>query len=443
MRGFLHFSVSSLLRITAYPKSSVSHLRSTCEENTMASGASVSKLLSLAKTISASVAKIEEALSAEEIPSPSFDQDSIFNIPVTVSRDRDIVLDATAELHDLLLEPLNLISKNGGHHNAVCLQAIAEFEIADMVPPHSRTTFGEIAERTPMSEKMTARILRHAMTMRVFCEPEPGFVAHTAASRALYQSASNVWLEVNTKEMWPAATKVSPSSQGYSLSKNSEENIYAITAKDANTAARWARGMAVMAQRPQLRLSHLTDTYDWPALGDEAQVVDVGGGNGHVAIALARRFSNLTVTVQDVEGVIERCSVPEDVQGRIHFGVHDFFTPQPLHGADVYFFRLVFHNWSDKYCGKIIRGLIPALKPGARVLIQDMVMPVPGTVPLWREKELRATDMMVASVFNAQERTVDDFKTLFERIDKSFELGNVIEPEGSDLGIVEFVWKGK
>jgi len=144
-----------------------------------------------------------------------------------------------------------------------------------------------------------------------------------------------------------------------------------------------------MAQRPQLRLSHVTDNYDWGSLGEKAQVVDIGGGNGHVAVALARQFGNLSVVVQDMEKVIERCTVPEDLRGRIRFTVHDFFTSQPVHGADVYFFRLIFHNWSDKYCGMIIQGLIPALKPGARIIIQDMLMPVPGTVPLWREKELR------------------------------------------------------
>ncbi|KAI1179308.1 S-adenosyl-L-methionine-dependent methyltransferase [Nemania sp. FL0916] len=418
----------------------------------MASGESVSRLLQLAKTISTSVAKIEEALSAEGIPPPSFDEDSTFRLPPTILGDRDAVLDATTELQDLLFEPLSLINTRGGHNNSICLQAIAEFNIADMVLPHGRTTFGDIAKQTPMSESMTARILRHAMTMRVFCEPEPGYVAHTAASKALHQSANNVWLSVITKEMWPAATKMVdalskwPDSQeanqtGYSLSKNSEETIYAITAKDANTAARWARGMSVMAQRPPLQLSHITKNYDWASLG-EAQVVDVGGGNGHVAMALAREFAGLSAVVQDMEKVIEKCTTPEDLEGRIKFMTHDFFTSQPVSGADVYFFRLIFHNWSDKYCGKIVRGLVPALKPGARVIIQDMIMPEPGTVALWKEKELRATDLTVASVFNAKERTVADFTALFEEVDPSFTLGRVIEPPGSALGMLEFVWKG-
>jgi hypothetical protein len=88
------------------------------------------------------------------------------------------------------------------------LQAIAEFKIADIVPLNGKVSFNDIASRTPMTSDMTARILRHAMTMRVFCEPELGMVAHTAASKVLSHSPANDWLQAGTQEMWPAATKV-------------------------------------------------------------------------------------------------------------------------------------------------------------------------------------------------------------------------------------------
>lgn len=89
------------------------------------------------------------------------------------------------------------------------MQAIATFKVADMVPANGRVSFVDIAKATPMTEQMTARLLRHAMTMRIFCEPEPGMVAHTAASKILRHSAANDWLQAGTEEMWPAATKVS------------------------------------------------------------------------------------------------------------------------------------------------------------------------------------------------------------------------------------------
>lgn len=40
------------------------------------------------------------------------------------------------------------------------------------------------------------------------------------------------------------------------------------------------------------------------------------------------------------------------------------------------------------------------------------------------------------------ERTVEDWKTLFQEADKAFVLKNVIEPAGSALGILEFKWEG-
>ncbi|EPE28206.1 S-adenosyl-L-methionine-dependent methyltransferase [Glarea lozoyensis ATCC 20868] len=418
----------------------------------MASKESLSRIVQLANTISTSVRNIEEVLSAKGIASPSFDEDASFNIPLELNTHHDAVLDATAELHDLLLEPLNLIHRHGGHNNSLCMQAIAEFKMADLVPLKNQISFDDIASQTPLTSEMTARILRHAMTMRIFREPEPGMVAHTAASRTLSHSPANDWLAAGTKEMWPAATKMVealhkwPASQeadetGYALSNDTQETIYQIFAKDTARASRWARGMQVFTERPQFNLSYVTDHYDWESLGP-AQVVDVGGSQGHVSMALARKFKNLNVIVQDMERVVENATVPEDLQGRMRFMAHDIFTPQPVQGAEVYYLRWILHNWSDKYCLLILRALVPALKRGAKVIIQETLMPEPGTVALWKEKNLRATDLNMASAFNAKERTVTEFKSLLERSDPAFTLRRIIEPNGSALGMVEFFWEG-
>jgi hypothetical protein len=80
----------------------------------MTSSEGVSRIVQLASAISESVSSIQRTLDAEAIPSPSFDEGATFHFPLETSKDRDILLDATAELHDLLLEPLNLIHKHGG-----------------------------------------------------------------------------------------------------------------------------------------------------------------------------------------------------------------------------------------------------------------------------------------------------------------------------------------
>ncbi|KAK6844446.1 hypothetical protein PG995_014556 [Apiospora arundinis] len=417
----------------------------------MESKASLPRIAQLANIISESVTKMQAVLSAKNIPSPSFDEGYNFTLPLELSHEHDAVLDATAELHDLMLEPLNLIHRHGGHNNSLCLQAIAEFSIADKVPPNGQVSFGEIASQTPLTEQMTARLLRHAMTMRVFREPVPGMVAHTAASKTLYHTAANYWLEAGTKEMWPAAVKMvealkkwpasqEPNETGYVLSNNSSATIYEVFAQDAEKAERWAKGMAVFSARPQFSLSYVTDHYDWASLG-QAQVVDIGGSQGHVSIALATRFPNLSLVVQDMERVVEHSVAPAQLGGRCRFMAHDLFAPQPIEGADVYFLRWVLHNWSDKYCILIIRALIPALRPGSKVLIQESLMPEPGAIAMWKEKNLRATDLNMAAAFNSQERTVTEFESLMKQADPRFVLRDVIQPAGSALGMLQFIWQ--
>jgi hypothetical protein len=36
--------------------------------------------------------------------------------------------------------------------------------------------------------------------------------------------------------------------------------------------------------------------------------------------------------------------IPEELRSRVSFMPYDFFTPQPVCGADVYFFRWIFHG---------------------------------------------------------------------------------------------------
>lgn len=72
-------------------------------------------------------------------------------------------------------------------------------------------------------------------------------------------------------------------------------------------------------------------------------VVDVGGAQGHIAMALARQFGNLRIVVEDMEKVIEGCEVP-----------HDLFAAQTVKG-DVYLLRWVLHNWPDCFCIRILQ----------------------------------------------------------------------------------------
>ena len=148
--------------------------------------------------------------------------------------------------------------------------------------------------------------------------------------------------------------------------------------------------MLYLQSAPGFEASQVIDSFDWKLL-DNGTVIDVGGSHGVVAIELARKFPSLRFVVQDRAEVIMECShqVPKDVAHRVEFIAHDFFTEQPIKNADVYFFRCVFHNWADQACIKILKALIPALKVGARVLVQEILLPEPGTMSAYQERKLR------------------------------------------------------
>jgi hypothetical protein len=86
----------------------------------------------------------------------------------------------------------------------------------------------------------------------------------------------------------------------------------------------------------------------------------------------------------------------------------------------VYYFRWILHNYSTPYAVKILKNLVPALKPGARVIINDHCLREPGVENHWDEKVMRSMDLLMLTLLNAQERTEKEFEELFRAADERF-----------------------
>ena len=172
---------------------------------------------------------------------------------------------------------------------------------------------------------------------------------------------------------------------------NTTGSYFSNVANNSDRAARFQAGMAMQWEFPGYQLDYLLDGYDWAALGD-VQVVDIGGFRGRISIALAERFPNLRMLVEDMgmNAAEAHAAVPASLQDRVHFKAHDMFETQVV-GADVYFIRQVLHDWPDKYSIKVLRQQIPCLKKGARLLLNESLLPeAPGSsLPFWQERDLR------------------------------------------------------
>lgn len=117
----------------------------------------------------------------------------------------------------------------------------------------------------------------------------------------------------------------------------------------------------------------------------------MGGGHGPVSIGLAEEFPELLFIVQDLPDVVAgHPSITDTEDGsRVRFMEYDFFTEQPIKGADVYFFRAIFHNRPEAYCVQILRNQVPAMHEGTRLVIDEGLPPKPGTLSSYLERQQR------------------------------------------------------
>ena len=224
------------------------------------------------------------------------------------------------------------------------------------------------------------------------------------------------------------------------------EPMFQTLGKDPVRAKRMGGAMKSLIEGEGYEVSHLVEGYDWASLDAKGgTVVDVGGSQGFVCIELAKQFKNLKFVVQDLPKTIASAPTLEaDIKERVMFQEHDFFTPQKVKGADVYLFRWILHNHSDKYASKILRALVPALKKGARVLINDYCLPEVGAeLGTGEERVLRTMDLVMLTLLNAQERSERDFRALFEGVDRRFRLAGVHKPKCCRMSILEAVWEGE
>ncbi|PYH47130.1 S-adenosyl-L-methionine-dependent methyltransferase, partial [Aspergillus saccharolyticus JOP 1030-1] len=228
---------------------------------------------------------------------------------------------------------------------------------------------------------------------------------------------------------------------GFSLAHNTDKSMYELMADDPVRGAWMAEAMSVWASSEMFSVSRVVDAYDWGSLG-AATIVDIGGSRGQVAVAVVSRYPAMRFIVQDLESTVagaEAADRPPELTDRVSFMAHNFFSPQPI-VASAYFFRWILHNWSDKYCIKILSALVPSLKPGARVIVNEICMPAPGEASVYRERLARKMSMGMFSLFNSYERDIEDWTRLFRAADTRFQLLGYNYIPGSELALIESYW---
>lgn len=140
--------------------------------------------------------------------------------------------------------------------------------------------------------------------------------------------------------------------------------------------------------------------FDWDKI-EKGKLIDVGGGNGHIEVNIARHLPDIQFIIQDLElntQPARRNIEKHGMQDRIQFQSHAFFQPQPEGlKPSAYLLSRVLHDWKDEDCVRILKNLLLAMeKYGTKLLITDRVMPDNvGEMSAYKEWPLRSTGIVM------------------------------------------------
>ncbi|KAK2760703.1 hypothetical protein FQN54_001938 [Arachnomyces sp. PD_36] len=419
-------------------------------------------LVSLAEELLAQAKEIERTLEKNNLPPTSFDKDTLEQLPSEAQKLRWDLLDTSHEIRQLArgarLSGLD-IAFSVRWTDQLILRVIWRYQLAAAVPLDGSATYDEISATSGLSRSRVVRTIRAAIALNIFDEREPGKISHTAISRLLasdegYFSVIGLQLE----DIGPASRRLpevweklgpdagDPEQSAFSM-ENGGRSLFTVLGEEPERGRRFNLAMKYCVEDKDFNYYDIFNAFDWASIDKPgSQVMDLGGGFGQISQALAKQTQNVSFTIQDLPHVVNEAQrqLPSEFRDRISFEHHNFLEPQQQKDRtpSAYLISRCLHNWSDHHSTKILRGLVPTMRQGSKVLIWDAVLDDEPVRKISNKFNLQQ-DFIMATISNGKDRTAEEFRQIFELSDPRFIVEAVNRPEGSKLAMVVVSWDDK
>lgn len=167
---------------------------------------------------------------------------------------------------------------------------------------------------------------------------------------------------------------------------------------------------AFMHSHSQAAAIGMTKSVDFHGVN---RVLDVGGGSGCFAIALAKLSRDITCTVLELPAI---CELADDyiadagVAEQVDTTSVDMFREPWPKGYDAHFFSNIFHDWSFDTCRQLAKSSFEALPAGGRILLHEMLLHDSGKGPY----PAIAFSLLMAIGTKGQQFTLPQLKDILE-----------------------------
>ncbi|VDB83098.1 unnamed protein product [Peniophora sp. CBMAI 1063] len=437
----------------------------------------LSDLRKLSDIISQAVDQIEGTLSARSLDFPPLnsvyeeEEERVRTLPEVANAIIAIV--AAAEQLAMVARPPGptMLDMSFKVHVCAALRVAMEGDVAEYLREHGPSNITSIAKQRNLDPSKLGRILRTLATHHVFTEASPDVFTNNRLSSTLdtgrsceqlaadpsaklvgFPAIMGFMLDTSFKGsaympdvvLDPATShSTNPDDSAFSRAFNFNGRFWDLLELPGNERQRERFGAAMLGIGALAHPDSILEVFDWSSLPTGSVVVDVGGGIGTQMVHLARKFDHLTLVSQDRKAVCIDASkyvmqeLPSAVQAnRLQIQAHDFFEPQPVKNASVFYLRQICHNWPDALAVKILQRLRDVAQPDTRLVLHDSIMqhvcaeegvdavfselssaPPEPLLGNWgrANSEMYVMDMLMMAECHSQERTLPHFRALLAK----------------------------
>lgn len=164
-------------------------------------------------------------------------------------------------------------------------------------------------------------------------------------------------------------------------------------------------------------------------VGFKGTICDVGGGKGHLLYAILKANPSLEGIHFDLPEVIASLPKPPS---KVQLVKGTFFESVPT--ADIYLMKSILHDWTDEQSIKILRSCHSSMPDHATLYVIEPVVLQSQT-----HDYAKLTDVLMLAVTGGRERSLDEYKALFDQ--GGFAITNVLSTP-TEFRILEVKKKG-
>jgi len=302
--------------------------------------------------------------------------------------------------------------------------------IVEAVGDQARTA-EEVAEAAGTHAGATRRLLRGLASVGVFARDGSGRYSLTDVGRFLRSGAPGSLREMFIAESdplhWRSWEKVDDSVR---TGDPRPQAVFGIPAfeyygKHPDEGEQFGRAMESVSR---FAADAVLGAYDFSYA---RTIMDVGGGNGSMTIAILQRTPNVRGLVVDlpyIEGPARERIRAAGLEGRCRFEPMSFFERVP-EGADVHMLKFVLHDWNDEESLRILRNCRSAIAKDGRLVVIENV--VPDSI---EPAMVHMMDLNMLVMTGGIERTAKEYGELFASA--GFRLDRVV-PTAGPFSVVE------